>query len=129
MNVAEKIEKQNQIDIYNDFSDNPLVTVVDKKIILSEEQKIKLIALWNSRSDSPPSLDEMIKYVFGKEYDARSKPAIAIRTFLSERSIDYKSQAKLEKERKSKLTDLTDGQKDYILNNIKDMRQQKGTET
>lgn len=91
--------------------------------ILTKEQQEKVVELWNSRKDNPPSVKELVIAAFGQlseqELDGRSRYSRAIKVFLTER------QTKLEKAVKSINKDklvLTEEQKEYIANNCKTMK-------
>jgi len=79
---------------------------------LTEEQQEKILSLWNSRSNDPPALLELIKIAFpDKNVDGRSKEGRAVKEFLASRKIkarpahEYKAKTKIE---------LTDDQKKFI---------------
>ena len=79
--------------------------------LLSEEQKKKIIELWNSRPENPPSLLEIIREAFpDKEIDGRSKEGRAVKRFLATRKI----KAKRAHEHTPKDVSLSEEQKEYI---------------
>jgi len=87
--------------------------------LLSEEQKKKIIELWNSRPENPPSLLEIIREAFpDKEIDGRSKEGRAVKRFLATRKI----KAKGAHEYTPKDVSLSEEQKEYITNNAYTMR-------
>ncbi len=81
------------------------------KIKLTKEQKSKIVKIWNSRKENPPSIEELIIEVFGIESDGRSEEGIAIREFLAEKS------AEVIKPKEKKIIELSEEQKEYIRNN------------
>ena len=50
--------------------------------VLTEEQQLKLLNEWNSRTDNPPSLVELVQLAFGRDdLDGRSKEGKAVKNF------------------------------------------------
>lgn len=115
-------------DPFSDFSDNPFINIQDGKIRLTEDQKNEVIQFWQSRPEDPPTLGELVSLIYKKEYDVRSKPGLAIRSFLSEMNLKPRSLStdkQDRKEAKAHITALTDGQKEYIVQNIGLMKPMK----
>lgn len=83
----------------------------DVKLTLEEEKKV--LELWNSRKDNPPSLPETVEHIFGPNVDARSKQGRAVRTFLASRQISVPKLIYIPKPK----IELTAEQKEYISNN------------
>jgi len=99
----------------------PATFVIDS--VLTKEQEAKIINLWNSRKDNPPSIRELVIEAFGEltelELDGRSRYSKSVKTFLTER------QTKLEEELKNKTKDkpfLTEEQKEFVAANCKTMK-------
>jgi len=86
-------------------------------IILTEEQKSKILEVWKANPKAPPFLKDISKVVFGKEVDGRSKEGKAIKEFLAEQSLMPKSSEYIPKE---EIT-LTENQKEFIINNASTM--------
>jgi hypothetical protein len=87
--------------------------------ILSEQQRAKILDLWNLNPDSPPSLLELIKEAFpDQDIDGRSKEGRAVKEFLATRQI----KARGAHEYQPKDIALTDEQKEYITNNVYAMK-------
>lgn len=93
-----------------------------KDITLSPNQQSLILEEWNKKtSDSPPSLNDLIRVIFPEitNADGRTKEGKAIRAFLSSKSIsarslhDYVPKEKIE---------LTEEQREYIVNNVKTMK-------
>ena len=84
-----------------------------EEIILTDEQKLKIITAWNERPKNPPSVPELIEIVWGDKFgDARSVKGRTVKKFLQSRKIEvpkvgYKPKG---------LIDLTQKQKDEIAN-------------
>ena len=86
---------------------------------LSEEQKAKVLDLWNLNPDSPPSLLELIKEAYpNQNIDGRSKEGRAVKKFLATRKI----KARGSHEYQPKDISLSDEQKEYITNNAYTMK-------
>ena len=55
---------------------------------LTNEQKLDIINVWNSRKDDPPSLLELIQDVAGfKGKDGRSKEGRTVKAYLASRQL------------------------------------------
>ena len=84
----------------------------DKGIVeLTEIQKFKIVNFWNESPPEDLSIDKMQSLVFGKVFDAREKPALAIKKYLSTKNL--KAPAKP----LPRSIVLDDKQKEYIVNN------------
>jgi hypothetical protein len=89
-------------------------------IILTEEQKQKVLDKWNATPSDPPSLLELINAAFPDEdVDGRSKEGKAVKEFLSTREI--KARGAHEYQAKEKIK-LTEEQEEYITNNAGTMK-------
>lgn len=88
------------------------------EIILTNEQKKKILEFWNSRPESPPSLKEIVIHIFGGERDGRSMEALIVKKFLSELDINPRTNFEYQK---VKTDPLTEEQKQYIANNCSTM--------
>tara|TARA_Y100000593_G_scaffold95087_1_gene199412 strand:+ start:6181 stop:7257 length:1077 start_codon:yes stop_codon:yes gene_type:complete len=87
--------------------------------LLSEEQKAKILNLWNSNPDNPPALLDLIREAFpNQEIDGRSKEGRAVKEFLASKEI----RARGAHEYQPKDVTLTDEQKEYITNNVYTMK-------
>lgn len=87
--------------------------------LLSEEQKAKILNLWNSNPNSPPSLLELIQEAFpDQSIDGRSKEGRAVKEFLATREI----KARGAHEYQPKDIALTEEQEEYITNNVYTMK-------
>jgi hypothetical protein len=92
---------------------------MNEDIILSDEQKLKLLNEWNNRPDNPPSLVELVQLAFGTEdLDGRSKEGKAVKNFLASRQIKPK---KSHEYQAKGLIELNAEQKEYISNNCSTM--------
>jgi len=93
---------------------------IKEKLALSNNQQILILKEWNSRSENPPSIPELIKLVFPNEpeLDARSRQGRIIRNFLGEKGI----KVELSKIHPRGLLELTPEQKEYINNNCGTMK-------
>tara|TARA_Y100000310_G_scaffold24_1_gene21 strand:- start:81 stop:1166 length:1086 start_codon:yes stop_codon:yes gene_type:complete len=89
------------------------------EIFLTEEQKQKVLQEWNSRSDNPPSLSELIKVAGFENKDGRSKEGRAVKHFLATRKI--KAHGAHEYQPKKKI-DLSDEDKEFTVNNMAFMK-------
>ena len=88
-------------------------------LILTEEQKLKLLKEWNDRPSNPPSLAELVKIAFDRnDLDGRSKEGKAVKQFLASRQIKPKKSHEYEAKG---LLELTIEQKEYISNNCHTM--------
>ena len=88
-------------------------------IILSEEQQLKVLETWNSRPTNPPSLNELVRIAFDREdLDGRSKEGKAVKIFLASRQIKPR---KSHEYQPKGLIDLSEEQKEYIINNSSSM--------
>lgn len=85
---------------------------------LTEEHKSKILKLWNSRPNNPPSLGELSKECFDFELDNRSKPVKLIKEFLSTRQIKAKP---VHTGEKMVSIPLTEEEKEFISNHCKMM--------
>lgn len=105
-------------EIQNVPIDKKIENKSDEKVVLSKEQEFKILSEWNNRPDNPPTLLELVKAAFDKEYDTRSKHGRAVRTFIAGKKLvpardwEYKHKDKIE---------LTEEQKEYISNNCSTM--------
>lgn len=89
--------------------------------MLTEEQQNIIVNEWNNRPDDPPSLIELIRLAYpnSPDLDGRCKEGKYVQAFLAKRSLkargthEYKSK---------KAPDLTDENKQFILNNAKTMK-------
>ena len=88
-------------------------------MLLTEDQKLKLLEEWNSRKSNPPALSELVKLIFNREdLDGRSKEGKAVKEFLASRQI--KPRKSHEYQAKG-LIELDFEQKEYISNNCQTM--------
>jgi len=86
---------------------------------LSKEQEDKILKLWESKPNDPPSLLEIIKEAFpDKKVDGRSKEGRMVKEFLSTKQI----KARGAHEYQLKDVALTEEQKEYITNNVYTMK-------
>jgi len=119
----DNIENENS-KIWDDELDIPLSKMKEAKekeeskdkIILIDEQKEELKRLWNEKA-TPPPIYELTEKIFGKKYDARGLHGRAIKKALSE--MDLKPPERLPPKPK---IELTEEQKEYIANNIQNMK-------
>ena len=88
------------------------------KIILSDEQKKKLLEKWESNPSNPPSLKELVQEIFSGEHDGRSMEALAVKGFMSTLDINPRTNFEYQK---VQVSPLTDEQKQYIANNCSTM--------
>lgn len=87
--------------------------------LLSEEQKAKILNLWNSNPNNPPALLDLIREAFpDQEIDGRSKEGRAVKEFLASREI----KARGAHEYQPKDVTLSEEQKEYITNNVYTMK-------
>ena len=93
--------------------------VESEKLELSEEQKLKVLDLWNSRSDNPPSLEELVTAAWGENIDTRSKKGRVVRDFLVTRKLKYIRA--FEYQKKDEVI-LTEQQKEFIATNCNTMK-------
>jgi hypothetical protein len=83
---------------------------------LTEEQKQKILDLWNSRPENPPTVMELTEVNFpGK--DGRSLEGLATRKFLASRSLEPKTTASYIK--KSDQILFSEAEKEFIRRNAK----------
>jgi hypothetical protein len=89
--------------------------------MLTEEQQNLIINEWNNRPDDPPSLLELIKLVYPDkpELDGRCKEGKFVQAFLAKRSLKARGAHEY---KKTKAPDLTEENKQFILNNAKTMK-------
>ena len=73
--------------------DSRIVGLGEKKetVILTDEQKLKILERWNDITKDPPSIQELLNLIFSGVKDGRSPESIAIKKFLSEQNIIVKS--------------------------------------
>ena len=82
-------------------------------IELTDDQKEKILNLWNNNQDNPPSLPELVAVAFGGNFDGRSMQGKAVRSYLVSRNI--KARKSYEYQPKG-LAILTPEQKETIKN-------------
>jgi hypothetical protein len=88
-------------------------------INLSDEQKKRILEMWNSNPpDNPPSLDELVFVAFKQAFDTRSREGRAVREFLASRQLNA---SKSSVYKPKGLIDLKDDQQQYISNNCSTM--------
>lgn len=99
------------MELFEIAEKNPLVVLTADKtsIELQNDQKITILELW--KKDEPPSMDDMMRAIFGQTYDNRSKPASVIKKFLAEHDLKPKKFIPFV----NKVV-LKDEQKEYIKN-------------
>lgn len=85
---------------------------------LTPEQEKIMLDTWNSTPGNPPSLLTLSKAIFGMELDGRTKEVRAIKSCLARHSLKSKAATAYEP---VGLIQLTDEQKEYILNNAANM--------
>ena len=85
-------------------------------VILTDEQKLKILERWNDITKDPPSIQELLNLIFSGVKDGRSPESIAIKKFLSEQNIVVKSASHDKRD-----LVLTQEQKEYISNNCENM--------
>lgn len=86
------------------------------QIILSPEEKAKILGLVNSNPKNIPSIKELTNSIFpNKNLDGRSNEAKAIKEYLS--TLNIKTKSSFDPKYANKTIDLTDEQKLYIRNN------------
>jgi hypothetical protein len=86
----------------------------DNDIVLTEEQKTKIIEIWKANPKAPPFLKDISKVIFNKEVDGRSKEGKAIKEFLALQNFVPKvTQDYIPKDE----IVLTDEQKEFAVNN------------
>ncbi len=92
-----------------------------KPLELTEDQQARVIELWNSREEDPPSLLELVREAFPsiESADGRSKEGKAVKAFLASKSL--KARGAHEYKAKGTKT-LTDQQKEFIQNNVLTMK-------
>lgn len=83
---------------------------------LNPDQQQKILDLWNSRPDNPPSLKELTQVVFGGDFDGRSEEGKSIKQFLASRNL--RARASSDRENKLANFELSDEHKLYIVNNV-----------
>lgn len=85
----------------------------------TQEEKDRVLNFWNSRKSNPPSLSETVEFFTDKEEsDPRSIIGRKVRQIL----VDAQIKPKTAQWEKVEEVVLTDDQKTFILNNIKDNR-------
>jgi len=89
-----------------------------KILSLTNQQKLDILKRWNDESLSPPSIDELMRLAFpdDKEFDARSKKGILVKSFLVEKGLKVVAPPS-----KSEF-ELEEHQKEYITNNCVNMK-------
>lgn len=90
----------------------------DNEIILSEEQKLKILEALNADPEKPPLIKDLIILAFGQSYDARTKYGLAIRKFVGEHGLKFRGSREWIPE---KNIVLTEEQKIFIGNNCNSM--------
>lgn len=92
--------------------DNPRIVLDENnKIVLSSEQETAIINFWNNyQYDDAPSIDNLSDLIYGKTYDPRSKPYLAIRKFLKKQNFSL--------EKRKKEFELDPHQQEYVLNHM-----------
>ena len=86
------------------------------KLELTPEQEKTLIDFWNSDPNNPPGLKELTNRVFPDgDYDGRSAQGLAVRASLAKMSLKAKPRGV--SENKVKQIELTEEQKQFIINN------------
>src|SRR3990167_5684818 len=106
-------------DLLQKISPKPTKEEIEKIYLiteLNEEHKLKILKLWNSRPNNPPSLGELSKECFGIELDNRSKPVKLIKEFLSTRQIKAKP---VHTGERVPSVPLTEEEKEFISNHCK----------
>lgn len=78
---------------------------------LTDIQKFKIVDYWNKANPNDLSIDKIQVVVFGKAFDAREKPAKAVKEYLATKNL--KAPAKP----LPRFVVLDDKQKEYIVNN------------
>lgn len=98
------------------------------EIVLTQKQKDIIIEVWNNRKEIPPSIEDLTFLAFDVKYDVRSKPALAIRKFLASRPTQKELKEISDKPFVSEILpkgikkeeiELTDDQKEFICNQLK----------
>jgi len=83
------------------------------EIVLTDDQKMNVLKLWNE-SEEPPALMDLVKMAFpDQDYDGRSKQGKAVSKFLKERSLKARASHEY---KKKEVPELTVDQKTYIFN-------------
>lgn len=91
---------------------------MSNKIILTDEQGIKIIEEWNRRPKNPPSIAELGKMVFGEDFNPRSEQGIAIKEYIYSRVKDNNKP----KQAPKIVFELNEEQKQFIINSGKNMK-------
>lgn len=106
--------------------ENPRIHLSEDKtkVELNHEQSLEILKKWNEATLNPPSIDDLQAAAYGKIYDSRSKPALAIKKFLAERQLKFKSKSDVLVEK----IVLTDEQKEYVLNHSEGPNAEKPVE-
>jgi hypothetical protein len=87
-----------------------------KEVVITDDQKKKLVEFWNSQPDRPPGLSDMVAHLFpGK--DGRSLEGMAIKKVLAELKINAKPVPSKSAPRKTDMVVLTEQQKEFLDNN------------
>ncbi|RTL02095.1 MAG: hypothetical protein EKK57_02795 [Proteobacteria bacterium] len=101
-------EAKTALDVLEEFKVN---YDKDGNVELSDKQKLKIVQFWNTSGEDNLSIDELCMTTFNQKFDARSKPVLAIKKYLASKNL--KTTLKAPK----KEIELTDEQKEYIINN------------
>jgi len=90
-----------------------------QNVTYTEEEKAKVLNFWNSKKGTPPGLNEIVTFFTdGTESDPRSATGHKVRQIL----LDAKIRAKTKEWEKVEPVILSDSDKLFIKNNIKDQR-------
>lgn len=89
-----------------------------KEVVLTPEQQARILEMLASDLDHPPKVKDIIKDpgVFNKEIDAREMEGLAVRKFIAEKGLKFHP---AKEHIPAKEIVLTEEQKEYIINNIK----------
>lgn len=86
--------------------------------VLNDEQKLKILKLWDATPDRPPSLKQAVTEAWSAEEDTRSKKGRLVREFLVEKRLTF---SKAFQYFKKEAIELTEEQKEFISNNCPTM--------
>lgn len=86
----------------------------NKKIILTQEQQLKILEALDKGGDAPPTIKELILLAFGQVYDARTQYGKAIREFIADKGLRFRGAREYIPPR---VIELTEEQKKFIGNN------------
>lgn len=92
-------------------SEKTIDEIVQEKLVLTDENKAIILEMWNKRVNDPPSIAELTQACFGGNLTAQSYQAKLIKEFLASCKIKNKSTT-------TKITELTDKQKHFIVKNL-----------